>query len=219
MKRKVLALLLTAALGCALACPAFAAENQLPFTDVSTDYWAYSMILYSYQNNLVKGKTAAEFQPESPMTVGQYLTVLYRIGVELKAGYPDKATTGSNWLEAANYMCTQSGTVLTEAEMYLPVTREEMAYFGANMVASVCQESGTAPVVLRTGAFADSGAVTAEYLEAVNWFYSIGGIGGYPDGTFRPQGTLKRSQAVTVFYNIFTVIIPNLRSAATSENG
>lgn len=216
MKKKLAALLLTLALIAAMAVPALAADTRLPFTDVPADYWAYSMILYSYENNLVKGKTETTFQPESAMTVGQYLTVLYRIGVELEAGYPDKATTGQNWLEAARYMCELSGQTLTDAQMYQAVTREEMAYFGANMVSSICVSGNLSPIAIRTGSFTDSGTVTPDYLEAVSWFYSIGGIGGYADGSFRPLGTLKRSQAVTVFYNIFNVVIPNLQPNSAS---
>jgi S-layer homology domain. len=97
MKKRILSLMTALVLAAALCIPAAAADSStLPFTDVPQTYWAYQSILFSYQNNLVKGKTETTFQPESPMTIGQYLTVLYRIGSQLDAGYPEKATTGAN---------------------------------------------------------------------------------------------------------------------------
>lgn len=212
MKKRFLSLLAVLALSAALCIPA-AAASALPFNDVPGNYWAYKTILYSYQSNLVKGKTATSFQPESPMTIGQYLTVLYRIGSQLNAGYPTEATTGSHWLDAANYLCKLYGMSLTENQMNYPISREQMAYFGARMVSSVCTASGATAKVVRSGSFSDSAKFTSAYKESVVWFYSIGGIGGYADGTFRPQTTLTRSQGVTVFYNIFNVIIPNLQKA------
>lgn len=212
MKKRILSLLALLALTAALCVPA-AAASALPFTDVPEDYWAYKTILFSYQNNLVKGKSDVAFQPEAPMTMGQYMTVLYRIGVQLKAGYPAKATTGANWLEAAKYLCSQYGTHMTDSTMNTAITREEMAYFGAQMVSSVCKANNVAAKVIHTAKLTDAAKINAAHRDSVTWFYSVGGIGGYGDGTFRPTATLTRSQGVTVFYNIFNIVLPNLQKA------
>jgi len=102
---------------------------------------------------------------------------------------------------------------LTAEQLSYPVSREEMAYLGAQMVSSICTSSKTTAKVIRSGSFTDAAKINSDYQKLVIWFYNIGGIGGYADGTFRPQGTLTRSQGVSVFYNIFEVIIPNLQTA------
>jgi Predicted translation initiation factor 2B subunit, eIF-2B alpha/beta/delta family len=70
MKKRILSLMTALVLAAALCIPAAAADSStLPFTDVPQTYWAYQSILFSYQNNLVKGKTETTFQPESPMAL------------------------------------------------------------------------------------------------------------------------------------------------------
>ncbi len=75
MKRKILSLLLAAALLLgALAVPAAAAE--LPFTDVPSNAWYRDAVRYAYENGLFQGTAAAAFSPNGTMTRGMFVKVL-----------------------------------------------------------------------------------------------------------------------------------------------
>ena len=65
MKKRVLSLLAVLALTAALSAPALAV-SELPFTDVPEDYWAYEMVLFSYQNSLIRGKRTPPFSRNLP---------------------------------------------------------------------------------------------------------------------------------------------------------
>jgi hypothetical protein len=49
--------------------------------------------------------------------------------------------------------------------------------------------------------FADSGGISGWAKSAVATAVKYGIMKGYPDGTFQPQGSAKRAEAVTVIVN------------------
>lgn len=208
MKRKLLLLLLAACLcltpASALAAgAASSAENELPFTDVSAAVWYYGAVQYATDNNLMRGYTATAFGPDRQITAGQYLTVLYRMGLGLGVPYPDLDTSGPNWLAAARYL---DGGERTDEQLNQPITREEMAHYGAGFLRTVCGALNTDAVVGRQAAFTDADTVNPLYTEEVNWFCGIGAISGYTDGTYRPTNEVKRCEAARVFYNLLNAV-------------
>lgn len=53
-----------------------------PFTDVSDSFWAHDAIVWAYNAGVVKGTTATTFDPNSPVTRGQAVTMLCRYSGE-----------------------------------------------------------------------------------------------------------------------------------------
>ena len=54
-------------------------KKGLPFTDVAADAAYYDDVLYVYENNIFNGFTSTIFGPDSTMTRGQMVTVLWRM--------------------------------------------------------------------------------------------------------------------------------------------
>ena len=54
-------------------------KKGLPFTDVAADAAYYDYVLYVYENNIFNGFTSTIFGPDSTMTRGQMVTVLWRM--------------------------------------------------------------------------------------------------------------------------------------------
>ena len=52
---------------------------QNPFSDINSNDWFYSDVEYVYTNNLFKGITETEFEPNVTMTRGMLVTVLWRM--------------------------------------------------------------------------------------------------------------------------------------------
>ena len=220
MTRKYIALLL--AVICLLSVSALAAgneqdENPLPFDDVSEAAWYYDAVQYVTDNDLMRGFTVTDFRPEEKITLGQYLTVLYRMGIGLDVPYPVLATSGADWLAAARYL---AGEDATENALQAPATREEMAHFGTAFLQTVCQALDADAVVSRQAAFADADAVDPRYRDDVDWFYGVGAISGYTDGTFRPQAEVRRCEAARVFYNLLNAVtlVPSNTDAAPADD-
>lgn len=49
-----------------------------PFTDISSSYFAYSAILWAYENGIASGISATAFSPSAPATRAQVVTFLFR---------------------------------------------------------------------------------------------------------------------------------------------
>lgn len=75
--------------------PAQAASN-LPFKDVSDQYWAKDTIAWGYEAGLVKGYKDGTFQPSKTVTEAEFLTMLIR-------SYEPTVTSSSKGNWAAPY--------------------------------------------------------------------------------------------------------------------
>lgn len=49
-----------------------------PFSDVSESHWAYKAIVWGYNKGIIRGTSATTFEPGSPVTRGQAVTMLCR---------------------------------------------------------------------------------------------------------------------------------------------
>ena len=81
MKKKLIRLVLVLALLCAIMPSALAAS--IPFNDVPKDAWYRSAVEFVYENQLFYGTSDTEFSPNSSMTRGMLVSVLWR-----QAGLP-----------------------------------------------------------------------------------------------------------------------------------
>ena len=77
MRKRIVSLLLSAALSLSLTLPVRAA-GALPFTDLAEKHWAYSYVKELYDAGVVNGTTDTTFSPNAPVTRGQTVTFLYR---------------------------------------------------------------------------------------------------------------------------------------------
>ena len=52
---------------------------SLPFADVSKGAWYYDAVQYVYENDLFSGTSGTTFEPQTPMTRGMLVSVLWRL--------------------------------------------------------------------------------------------------------------------------------------------
>ena len=89
--RKRMAAFLTALILClGLSAAALAAVEDTGFADVDADAWYAEAVTYCRDNGLMAGTSETTFSPDTTMTRGMLVTVLYRL-----AGSPDLAGTSS----------------------------------------------------------------------------------------------------------------------------
>ena len=98
-----LAAFLTALLLClGLSAAASAAGAGAGFSDVASDTWYAGAAAYCRDNGLMDGTGGNTFSPDTPMTRGMLVTVLYRLAgspslENENLGYPFADVPGDSW--------------------------------------------------------------------------------------------------------------------------
>ena len=77
--KRLASLFLSAVLSLTLTLPAFAAESDTGFTDVTADAWYADAVTYVRDNGLMSGTSDTTFTPGGTMTRGMLVTTLYRM--------------------------------------------------------------------------------------------------------------------------------------------
>ena len=169
------------------------------FTDVDTDQWYHEGVCYVLRNGLMEGMGDGKFAPNSNLTRGQLVTILYRLEGEpsvegLENPFEDVAadewyTDAIIWAANEEIITGRSATIFAPTAS---ITREEAAtilyrYNGAEPVAEDYLQD-----------FADGDKVNGYAKEAMNWAIATGLITGMEDGTLAPRGTATRAQIATI---------------------
>jgi len=171
------------------------------FADVKSDAWYAAPVSFAAQQKLVVGNEKGNFEPNKHMSIAEYMTVLYRYAYAAAPSViPAKATTGADWMEAANYVNTElmGGKY---ANLNKDMTRYQMADITAAAIKLVATATGKAPNTRDTHGFADvADNASVQYLE------SIYGVDGnlQADGTYLFKGSdpIIRAEVAQVVYNI-----------------
>ena len=187
MKKYVASLLLVLTLVIQLSPAASAAS----FPDVPKSYWAYSEICEMADRGVIQGN-GGKFDPAGDVSRQAFLSMVCRA-----TGLDDRnLEPGANWWQPsqayAHYFnwCTEEE--LNEANRSQPITRELAAKL---LVKAFAPDRVTDGGAL---AFTDSADVGSAYRSYVKTAAELGLIGGYTDGSFRPQATLTRAAAAVL---------------------
>ncbi|MEF2243794.1 S-layer homology domain-containing protein [Paenibacillus sp. IITD108] len=175
-----------------------------PFADVKSEDWFYSAVTYAYGNGLMKGTEADKFSPESGLTRGMVVTVLYRFAGEPNASslsnpFNDVVngkyyTDAVKWA-AANGIVSGLGNGRFAPDDY--VTREQMAL----MLLNYELYSGKIPHdIVMDREFADWNNISDWAKSAVNRLTIQGIISGKLKNLFDPKGNATRAEFATVLY-------------------
>lgn len=156
----------------------------------------YAPKLMTAHNQYISGYGKNQFGPQDSLTRAQACAILYGLLTDQSYGsypcdFPD--VPAGAWYEKAVKTLASRGFVATgEAfEPNQPMTRAEFVEMVSRLVAYTDRDSQ----------FTDVGA-DDPYYHAIVTAAAQGWIGGFGDGTFRPNEPLTRTQAVTVYNKI-----------------
>ena len=178
------------------------ASGELQFSDVPQTYWAYPYIMRLANAGIVAGKGAGLFKPEDLVTRAEFVKIiagLVHAEVSGKQAHQFSDVEPTDWFAPYVAWGLENGIVNGTGEKAFspeaPITREQMAA----ILTRLCEKLGiTLKAEKEAAAFTDEAKISAYAKEAVNLMQQTGLIGGYPDGTFLPQGSAKRSEASKV---------------------
>ncbi len=178
----------------------FVAES-IGFHDVSRSDWYYDAVSYVYNNDLMTGVSNTQFAPNSNLTRGMLVTILYRLEDEPRvtgsSGFADVASDAwyadaVTWAADHNIV---NGISTTKFAPNVDITREQLAAI-LYRYASYKGYDVTGRDFLTV--YTDRDSISAYALDAMQWAVDEGIITGMTTTTIRPQGTATRAQCATM---------------------
>lgn len=179
------------------------AVTTVPATVFAADYdthWAKEMIEKWSEKEVLKGYEDGTFRPNGTVTRGELAAMIVRVfgftDTSAAAKYTDVEST--KWYAADIQKVSSAGIMNDYADgTFKPeaqATREEAAYAIAKAYQVATNDE--------TSSFTDQAQI-ADWAEAEIAALVAGGfLNGNPDGSFRPQATLTRAEAVTMVHKI-----------------
>ncbi|MCQ2420263.1 MAG: 5'-nucleotidase C-terminal domain-containing protein [Clostridia bacterium] len=161
-----------------------AAEGRLTiktrFTDVPKTHWAYEFIESLAVDGIINGTSKTTYTPAGTLTWAQALKLLLVAHGDLKD------VTGETWSNVTMGKAVELGLITDAALAPKPISRLDFCKAAAALYKMA--DSKTESI------FSDCSDAT------VMAFVDAKVIGGYPDGTFRPEGTLNRAEIAKILY-------------------
>lgn len=178
---------------------------EMSFTDVKSTDWFYKNLQELVQKNIASGYPDGTFRPDNTLKFEEFIKML----VVATGEETDELEEGQEWYEiyikkaeSSNYIAEQQKVLIGQN-----IDRRAMA----EILYNVLTEKENIKVYTDAELQYLSDRLTDINKNDIN-ILTINGIGvisGYPDGTFKPAGTLTRAEAVAV---ISRVINSNMRN-------
>lgn len=178
----------------------FAANSNVPFTDVKETDWFYDAVGYVYENGMMSGTGNNQFSPNVTTTRGMIVTILYRLEgspAVSTASFDDVAAgeyyaNGVSWA-AANGVVSGYGNNLFGPND--PITREQTA----TILYRYAQYKEYETVVTGdVSSFTDGTSVSSYAVEPMNWAVGTGLLSGVGNNMINPTGNATRAEAATI---------------------
>ncbi|MEF9960389.1 MAG: S-layer homology domain-containing protein [Niameybacter sp.] len=177
--------------------------TTIPATLFAADYdthWAKEMIEKWSEKEVLKGYEDGTFRPNATVTRGELAAMLVRVfgltDTSSAAKYTDVETT--KWYAADVAKVSSAGIMNDYADgTFKPeekATREEAAYAMAKAYQVATKDA--------TNNFTDAAQISDWAEDEIAALVAGGYLDGNPDGSFRPQATLTRAEAVTMVHKI-----------------
>ena len=177
------------------------------FTDMSGSKWAIGSVDYLYRNDTVKGVGSNRFDPDGPVTKGDFALMLVRAyGLTASGSVSFKDVPADIYYADAVRITAVLGIISGSDGYYNPtavLTRQEAIL----MIYNTLKASGKAAtngLAADLSAYHDGNAIDAGAREAMGILVQMGVVEG-DGGYLRPQRQLARSEAAMLLHTIMTL--------------
>lgn len=167
----------------------------------TTSHWSQEYITWAYGKGLTYSESNAGYRPEDSVTNAEFYKMVNRL-----AGYTEKAPISyrdvyySNWYYDDVAIAVKAGYLRDSKEALNPnafITRDE----AARIIAYVY---GLSPQFSSVNMFSDSGLISNK--GEVGALVAKAILNGYPDGTFKPQNSIKRGEVAKILYYSYSIL-------------
>ena len=188
MKAKLRTMLLSClALLLVLGLASITCAYDVSFSDVPEDSWFYTDVMTLAESGVIGGYPDGTYRPTKKVTTGEALKMIL-----LAAGYPEPEQAASHWARGYLNFAIEQGFLtryVDISDLDVNMTRGLVAKLAANAL-------GLADPGIY-GTFTDT---DSPYVEAL---CAAGIVGGYPDGTYRPDASISRAEIAAIVNRIY----------------
>lgn len=184
--------------------------TELPFTDVTEDSWFYEDTRYLYRNGIMTGVTETEFKPTAVMSRAEFVTVLHRIAGEpeprVKAEFAD-VSEDAWYYEHLSWAC-ETGLIngyYENGKYYFKGTNSIMRSEAAKVCVKFLEYVRVDNKIDDVPTFTD--------FDTFGWAEEFilkcaetGLINGYPNGTFKPTGVMRRFECGSILHKLGVLV-------------
>lgn len=196
---------LTLAIIMVLSSFAFTFAADVTMSDVKSGSWYYDDVTSLVGNGGINGYPDGTFRPNSTISAAEFI----KITIAMYERFLDvpQLSEGDKWYTPYVDAAIKS-EILPEGmitDYNEPITREKMAVIMERASEKLLKEdviSDTDKLNYLTNKFSDYNTICDYCKEYVIQATGKGIIGGYPDGTFKPQGNATRAEAATMLVRL-----------------
>lgn len=170
-------------------------------------HWAAMDVAAGVKAGWVTGYPDGSFQPQGTVTRAEFIKMITTaFGFKTATGTGSFTDTAGHWSESALETAVSLGVLVPSEyaggrfEPDRAITREEIAVFAARAAGLKAGDEAL------LNPFADSGKVSTSARAHVAAAVSAKILGGYPDGTIKPEGTATRGEAVVMIIRALKVV-------------
>lgn len=181
-------------------------KGDMNFTDVKTTDWYYNAVKYVYDNGIMAGTSTTKFSPNTNLTRGMIVTMLYRVENQPSVGTSTNKFTdvksGDYYFQAVCWAAQNgivNGVTATSFAPNTNITREQLAAI-LYRYAGYKGLSTSATRALTT--FSDYTSVSDYAETAMKWAVTQSIISGDNTGKLNPKGSATRAEAATMFQRL-----------------
>lgn len=171
-----------------------------PFIDIQ-DHWAKEEITWAYEIEMVNGYEDGSFKPNDNISKVEFYKIINTLIHNEKKTTPSFLDVyDSDWFYGDISKAIASGYIensQTNIEPTNPITRNEVARI-ISKVYNLPQNENSAEKFSDFKDIQNKGEVGA--------LSNLGVLGGYPDGTFRPNSPITRGEVSKIFVNVINIL-------------
>lgn len=179
-------------------------SSGLPFVDVNSGTWYYDAVSFVYNKGIMNGVTSTTFEPNSTITRGMVVTMLWRMAGEpyVSGGsFSDVASgryysTAVAWAAKNGIVDGYSSTVFGVND---PVTREQFA----TILYRYAKYMGYSTTGSSLTGYYDANSVSSWARDAMGWAVKNGIITGSGNSRLNPTGTASRAEVAQMFMSFY----------------
>lgn len=178
------------------------------FSDLDPNAWYREAVDYVIDHGLMSGYGDGTFGPNDTLSRAMLAQILYNQagGTAAGGGSPFADVLPGAWYADAVTWASANGIVSGLGDSRYgpddPITREQLA---AMLYRFARSQNGSAGDGMSHLDYSETEEVSEYAREAVAWCVMNGILGGYGDGTLRPQGQATRAEAATMLMQFLSL--------------
>jgi len=183
-------------------------KQPVSFADVGNGSydWAQKEIQYLAFKEIVSDGGAGKFEPERPVTRGEFVAMLAKaMGIEAEAVPGDKPSFTDLQPENGDYDILQAAYAAGLVRGYDDGTLRADGQITREQIAALVTRALDLEPVATEPAFADADKVSGWATESVTAAAESGLLRGFPDGSFKPDMLTDRAQGAVLIYRILSL--------------